>query len=169
VKPNKESVLSWLFDGLPLHPLFVHAAVVAVPVVGLLAIVAAWIPKVRDWLGVVFPILATAAFFATLVAKQSGEALATQVSQTAAVAAHTDIADIATAGAFLLFVGAWVQWSWLRFFVRLRPGRPVARVTRPGLLRAVLVSISILLTLVGVFAIVAVVVVGDTGARAVWK
>lgn len=161
--------MSWLFDGLPLHPLFVHAAVVAVPVVALLAIAAAWIPRVRDWLGIVLPILAAVAFLATLVAKESGEALATQVSQTAAVTAHTEIADIATAGAFLLFVGAWVQWGWLHFFVRPRPGRPSARVTRPGLVRAVSVGVSILLTLVGVFAIVSVVVVGDTGARAVWK
>lgn len=161
--------MSWLFDGLPLHPLFVHAAVVAVPVVALLAIAAAWIPRVRDWLGIVLPILAAVAFLATLVAKESGEALATQVSQTAAVTAHTEIADIATAGAFLLFVGAWVQWGWLHFFVRPRPGRPSARATRPGLVRAVSVGVSILLTLVGVFAIVSVVVVGDTGARAVWK
>ncbi len=164
-----ESVLSWLFGGLPLHPLFVHAAVVAVPVVALLAIAATWIPRVRNWLGVVLPILATVAFLATLVAGQSGEALATQVNQTAAVAAHTAIADIATAGAFLLFVGAWAQWGWLRFFVRPRPGRPAARVTRPGLVRAASAGGSVVLTLVGVFAIVALVVVGDTGARAVWQ
>ena len=160
--------MSWLFAGLPLHPLFVHASVVAVPVVALLAIAAAWIPQVRDWLGVVFPVLATLALLSTLLAEQSGEGLETQVSQTAALAAHTEIADLATAGAVLLFIGAWGQWGWLRYFVRPRPGRPAARVTRAELVRAVSVGISILLTLVGVFAIVALVVVGDTGARAVW-
>ncbi|MBN9178770.1 MAG: hypothetical protein J0I43_15565 [Microbacterium sp.] len=161
--------MSWLFDGLPLHPLFVHAAVIAVPVVALLAIAAAWVPKVRDWLGIVFPILATPAFIAAFLTKQSGEALATQVSQTAAVTAHTEIADIATVGAFLLFAGAWAQWVWLRFFVLPRPGRPEARVTHPRLVRAVSMGVSVLLTLVGVFAIVAIVIVGDTGARAVWE
>lgn len=161
--------MSWLFAGLPLHPLFVHAAVVSVPVVALLAIAAAWLPRVRDWLGIVLPILSTVAFIATLITKQSGEALATQVRQTAAVTAHTGIADIATAGAFLLFIGTWAQWGWLRFFVRPRPGRPEARVTRPGTVRAVSVVVSAALTLVGVFAIVAIVIVGDSGARAVWK
>ena len=77
--------MSWLFDGLPLHPLFVHAAVVAVPAVALVAITAAWIPKVRDWIGIVLPILATAAFIAAFLTGQSGEALAGQVGQTAAV------------------------------------------------------------------------------------
>ena len=161
--------MSWLFAGLPLHPLFVHASVVAVPVVGLLATAAAWIPKVREWLGIVFPLLATAAVLATLVAEQSGEALATQVSQTAALTAHTEIADIATAGAVLLFVGAWVQWGWLHFFVRPRPGRLEPRVSSPRLARTMTLGISVLLTLVGVFAVVAIVIVGDTGARAVWN
>lgn len=163
-----EFVVSWLLFGLPLHPLFVHAAVVAVPVVAVLAIAAAWLPRVRDWLGVVFPILATAALLAMLLAEQSGEALEGQVSATAALAAHTEIADIATAGAVLLFLGAWAQWGWLRFFVRPRPGGLAPRVTRPEVVRAVTIGGSILLTLIGVFAIVAVVIVGDTGARAVW-
>jgi len=57
----------------------------------------------------------------TLLTKQSGESLATQIDQTAAVSAHTGIA------------------------------------------------ISVAQTLVAVFAIVATVIVGDTGARAVWS
>ena len=69
--------MSWLFDGLPLHPLFVHGAVAAIPVVALLAIVVAWVASVRDWLGIVFPAIASVAFVAALLAKQSGEALAT--------------------------------------------------------------------------------------------
>ena len=161
--------MSWLFVGLPLHPLFVHAAVVAVPVVALLAIASAWVPKVRDWLGIVLPILASAALVATLLVEQSGEALELQVAQTPALTAHTEIADIATAGAALLFIGTWVHWGWPRFFVRQRPGRTAPRVTNPGVVRTVTTVISILLTLVGVFAIVAMVIVGDTGARAVWE
>ncbi|WP_292832923.1 DUF2231 domain-containing protein [Microbacterium sp.] len=161
--------MSWLFADLPLHPLFVHAAVVSVPIVGLLAIAAAWIPRLRDWLGIVFPILATAALVAALLTKESGEALETQVTQTAAVMAHAEIADIAVVGAFVLLAGAWAQWAWLRFFVRPRPGRAAARVTDPRRIRTVSVAVSVLLTLAGLFAIVAMVIVGDTGARAVWQ
>ncbi|WP_373285534.1 hypothetical protein [Agromyces bauzanensis] len=85
-----ESLLSWLFDGHPLHPVFVHTSVVAVPVAALLAFAAVWIRKVRDWLGVVLPMLSTATFIAVLITKLSGGALASQVGQTEAVTTHSD-------------------------------------------------------------------------------
>lgn len=160
--------MSWLFDGIPLHPLFVHAAVVAVPVVALLALAAAWSPRARTRLGIVFPVLASLAAVATLLTSQSGEALAEQVDRTAAVTAHTEIADIALAGAILLLLASWTQWSWDHLAIRARPGRDHARVRSPRVARAGALTISIGQTLVAVFAIVAMVVVGDTGARAVW-
>ena len=139
------------------------------PFVALVSIATAWIPRVRDWLGIVVPILASAAFIAALLTTQSGEALATQVDQAAAVSAHTGIADVPVAGAFLLLAGTWAQWVWLHFFVRPRPDRLEPRVTRPGLAGAVSLVGPVLLSLVGVFAIIAIVVVGDMGARAVWE
>ncbi len=161
--------MSWLFGGLPLHPLFVHAAVISVPVVALLALAAAWIPKMRNWLGIVLPVLATLAFLATLVTQQSGEALAEQVTRTAAITAHTQIADVAVAGAALLFAGTWVHWAWPRYFTRPRPGRSAALVADPGTARVLSVVIAIALSVVAVFAIVSMIIVGDTGARALWR
>jgi len=161
--------MSWILFDLPLHPLFVHAAVIAIPVVALLAIAAAWVTKVRDWLGIVLPILASLGFIAALLAKQAGEALETQIAETAAVAAHTGIADIAVAGGFLLLLVTWAQWVWEHIFVQVRPGRTQARVTKASTARRVAIVISVVQTLVAVFAIVAVIIVGDTGARAVWQ
>lgn len=160
--------MSWLFDGLPLHPLFVHAVVVGVPVTALLAIAAAWVPRVRDWLGIILPIIATASFIAALLAKEAGEALAEQVPETPAVTAHTGIADVAVVGAALLMLVSWMQWVWDHVYFRVRPGRTRARVTNPRTARGVAITISIAQTVIAVFAIVAVVIVGDTGARAVW-
>ena len=113
--------MSWLFNGLPLHPLIVHAAVVAIPLTALLAIGAAWIARVRDWLGIVFPLIASAATVATLLAQESGEALAEQIVQTSAVTAHTGIAEIAVVAAALLLVVSWAQWVWIH---HLRPSPP---------------------------------------------
>lgn len=160
--------MSWMVDGLPLHPLLVHAVVVGIPVTGLLAIAAAWGARVRDWLGVILPVIATASAAAALLAKEAGEALAERVARTPAVAAHTDIADFAVVGAALLMFVCWVQWGWDQFAVRVHPGRTAARVTGPRTARGVAIAISIAQTVIAVFAIVAVVIVGDTGARAVW-
>lgn len=160
--------MSWLFNGLPLHPLIVHAAVVAIPLTALLAIGAAWIARVRDWLGIVFPLIASAATVATLLAQESGEALAEQIVQTSAVTAHTGIAEIAVVAAALLLVVSWAQWVWIHLLVRPRREGADARVTDPRVARGVSIGISAVQTAVAIFAIVAVVIVGDTGARAVW-
>jgi ABC-type uncharacterized transport system permease subunit len=164
-----ERAMSWLFDGIPLHPLFVHAAVIAIPVVALLAIAVAWFARVRDWLGIVFPIVASLGFVAALITKLSGEALETQVEETAAVAAHTGIADLAVAAAFLLLLVSWAQWVWDHQFVAVRPGRAEARISNPRTAHRVAVTISVVETVIAVFAIVAVIIVGDSGARAVWQ
>ncbi|CAN5150115.1 hypothetical protein BH09ACT3_BH09ACT3_14150 [soil metagenome] len=161
--------MSWILFGLPLHPLFVHGAVVAIPVVALLAIAAAWLSRVKDWLGVVLPVLASLALVGVLLANETGEALEAQVPKTAAVAAHSDIADIAVAGGVLLFLIIWAQWLWEHFFVQVRPGRSQARVTDARTARGVAIAISVAQTLIALFAIVAVTIVGDTGARAVWQ
>lgn len=89
--------MTWLLGGIPMHPLFVHAAVVLIPIVALLAIAAAWNTRTRDWLGIAFPIIASLTLVAAAFTSASGEALATQVEQTAAVTAHTSIADLAVA------------------------------------------------------------------------
>jgi hypothetical protein len=60
--------------GLPVHPLAVHAAVVLVPLSGLLGVLFA-VPRTRDWARVPLPLVALAAVVATYVAKESGEVL----------------------------------------------------------------------------------------------
>jgi hypothetical protein len=43
--------MSWTIDGLPLHPLLVHAAVVLLAVNGLALLGSIAIPALRRWLG----------------------------------------------------------------------------------------------------------------------
>ena len=161
--------MTWLLGGIPMHPLFVHAAVVLIPIVALLAIAAAWNTRTRDWLGIAFPIIASLTLVAAAFTSAPGEALATQVEQTAAVTAHTSIADLAVAAGFLLFLISWVQWVWIHNYTTVRPGHTQARVTNPQTIRRWTTVISIVQTVIAVFALVAIVIVGDTGARAVWQ
>lgn len=62
------------FNGLPLHPLAVHAVIALVPLAGLLGVLFA-IPRTRVWARWPLALVACAAVLATFVARASGEAL----------------------------------------------------------------------------------------------
>jgi hypothetical protein len=62
-------------NGLPVHALVLHAAVVFVPLLALGAVVYALVPKWRPRLGWAVALLAVIAPAATFVAKESGEEL----------------------------------------------------------------------------------------------
>jgi len=62
------------FDGLPLHPLVIHAAVVLIPLSGLLGVLYA-VPRIRAWARWPLLVVSAAALGAAFVATQSGEAL----------------------------------------------------------------------------------------------
>ena len=62
------------FNGLPLHPLVVHAAVVFVPLLVVTAILYGVVPQLRSRIGWVAALLAVAAPTAALVAMLSGRA-----------------------------------------------------------------------------------------------
>lgn len=61
-------------NGLPLHPLSVHATVVLVPLAALLAVLFA-VPRLRRWALVPLPLVALGAAASTFVSTQTGEAL----------------------------------------------------------------------------------------------
>ncbi len=159
--------MSWLFNGIPLHPLFVHAAVVAVPVVALLALGAGWSNRLRTWLGVVLPVLAGVTFVATVFTQQAGQALVAQVAPSPAITTHTQIAEIGVAGAFLLLLVTLWQWLWFRRAAR-RSTDVGAATTGTGRRDRMTTTIAVVQTAVAIFAIVGIVIAGDTGARAVW-
>lgn len=61
--------------GLPAHPLLVHAAVVFVPLLALVAVVYALVPRLRGRIGWAAVLLALAAPGATFVSRESGQEL----------------------------------------------------------------------------------------------
>ncbi|MEH1015538.1 DUF2231 domain-containing protein [Micromonospora sp. CPCC 206060] len=153
------------FLGLPAHPLLVHAAVVFVPLLVLLSVAYALVPRWRPRTGWAVAVLAVATPVATWFAKESGEALEEVFKAKgyppdilAQIEAHADYADVlflvtlalAVVAGLLLFVSSghrrvagWPSWvGWV---------------------------LSGLVVVLAVLAAVYVYLTGDSGAQAVWQ
>ena len=147
-------------NGLPLHPLVVHAAVVFVPLAGLLAL-AYPVPRWRGWLR--WPVLLVSILAAVLVwfAATTGSSLEHSATVRSGMLAspalaraihrHEDLAGKLQASTWVLAVLAAGTW-WFH--------------PRRGWIRTLLVP---LLAVCGAVALVLVVLTGDAGARAVWS
>jgi hypothetical protein len=141
------------FAGLPLHPLAVHAVVVLLPVTALAVIAVAVRPA---WRVAATPVAVLAALMVVVsfVARQSGSALQARLSglmaNGATVAAdHGRLGAVLPLFALALFVTA--------LLVRAARSRPVLNVWAVGLA-----------VVVGLGTLGWTVMVGDSGARAVW-
>src|SRR5207253_6417931 len=67
------------FMGLPLHPLVIHVAVVAVPMLALAGIVYAFVPRLRGRGGCVAVLLALFTPLTVLVSKLAGDAFRARI------------------------------------------------------------------------------------------
>lgn len=152
-------------DGLPLHPLVVHAVVVLVPLTCLLAVLFAVLPSWRwltRWVTVAVAVLGAAAAF---VATRSGEALEESRPELRQLvrehAEHGDRLQVLTLVlAVLLLVSAFL----LPGPSGLASGRG-ARASRVAVLDTVLPVVLVLACLVVAYQVY---LTGESGARAVW-
>lgn len=144
-----------LINGIPLHPLVVHAVVVLLPLATLGTLAIALRPRWRRPYG---PFVVAAAVVATVlcpVATQSGEQLERRVGDPGV---HAQLGDTLVYFALALAITS-ALLVWLE-----RRAESTSRTTRPGLLMAVaVVSVA-----ASVAAGVQVYRVGDSGARAAW-
>jgi hypothetical protein len=162
-------------NGLPAHILLVHAVVVLVPITAVLVLLSATWPAARRRLGLITPGAALVTFLSIPLTTQAGEWLQRRVPDTAAVRTHASMGDSVVPFGFALLVLAAGGWWWARrqdhgltaAAVRSNgPGTAAApEVRRPG---AVALAIAVLSVLVGAGAVVQVVRIGDSGARASW-
>ncbi|GAA2750142.1 DUF2231 domain-containing protein [Amnibacterium kyonggiense] len=153
--------MDWQFDGVPLHPLFVHLTSVAVPVAALTAVVVAVWPRARRWLAVGAPIIGLVALVSVPLATSSGEWLEHREKETALLRRHTELADGLLPWSIAVFALLLLWWAWHRW--------GVDRVSSGGAARAVGVIGAILLIAVAIGSLVEVVVIGHAGAVSVWK
>lgn len=149
-------------NGLPLHPLVVHAAVVFVPLAAV-AVVAMAVPRWR-W-AARWPALGLAAVAAGAVqlAAMTGDSLKHQVGPSALIETHEMWAGRLQAATWVLAGLTLVAFWTFPHVTRLTGGRD--RTARIAVLERPLV---VLLPLAAVAVLVLVVLTGDAGARAVW-
>jgi hypothetical protein len=145
-----------LVQGLPVHPLVVHAAVVFVPLAALGLILMAFSQKFAGRFGWVVALTALVAVGASFVAKESGEQLQRLVGEPGFD--HADYGDRMPVVAGVLL--AMVVILWLIQRSRLKRG------VRGGVL---IVLINVLALAVAGASMYAIYLVGDSGAKSVWK
>ena len=102
-----ESAIFTRIGELPLHPLVVHFAVVLLPLAAVMLIAAAFVPMLRRRFLGLSTLLTVVGSGATLLAKESGEALAEVVGEPEA---HAEWADAYTAAAAVFTVLAVIWW-----------------------------------------------------------
>lgn len=163
-----------MFDtilGIPVHALIVHAVVVLAPLTALMLLLYGVSARFRGWSGVLTPAVATLTAALTPIATQSGEALEKRVGRSDLVEEHAELGDTLVWVMIGATVVAWVAW-W--FFRRTLDGvrtgsaeasEGAAPTTSSGLLKA----LAVLCVVAAVGVSIDVVLVGHSGAKAVWS
>ena len=140
-------------NGLPLHPLVIHAAVIFGPLAALTALVYVVVPSWRDRLRLPMVVMALIAGLSIVAAYITGNNFLDskpELKQLASVQTHED--------------RAWITlWVTLAFVVVALTAGYLHE--RRG---AVRVAVSTLLAVTAVATLVMVVLTGDAGARSVW-
>jgi cytochrome b involved in lipid metabolism len=151
--PLESSDLFGFIAGLPMHPLVVHAAVVLLPLSALVLVVLVFVPSWRTRFGWATIAGLAAGTGAAFVAKESGEALAAKVGLPADHALWGDILVPVSIGLFVVAV------AWL--VLRNRAARTSSRSVAATVAGALVVVLALAATAITV-------IVGHSGAQAVW-
>jgi hypothetical protein len=174
------------FDGLPAHPLLVHAVVVLIPLAAvLLVLIAVW-PAARRRFTVLTAILAALALISVPITTDAGDWLEHHVPRTPLVHAHTHLGDAMLPWAIALFIvtAAITAREILRARATTRTASHIAAdaiqtppptsdrassTPRPGLGGPVTsIVLAVLAVAVALGSIITVYRIGESGARAAW-
>ncbi|WP_432985362.1 DUF2231 domain-containing protein [Dactylosporangium sp. CA-233914] len=158
-----------MFDrvtGIPAHPLFIHAAVVLVPLLALVAVLYGVWPASRRhvrWPLVAFAVAAPVSVF---FAKESGESFTSNRAfqspqMKALIADHEGYAD----KLFWVILGLTVVGLVMAFMIPVAAGG-TARIKAPAAAHWVAAGLSVVLAIAAAFYVFKT---GDTGAHMVWE
>ena len=155
-------------NGVPLHPLIVHAVVVFVPLGALSAILFAVVPRWRWLLRWPTLLLALAAVVLTRIAVLTGTSLKNQKNFSGTlgdrIATHQTWAHRLEWSVWVLAVVALLAVWVLPYAARL-----VGREDRVSPMASLVTVATVLLPIAGAAVLVLAVITGDAGAKAVWK
>lgn len=143
--------------GVPLHPLVVHVVVVLVPLAAMGVLAIALVPSWRARFGSLVVAAAAIGAACVPVATQAGEQLKDSLPETERIERHADLGGTVLYGAVPLLVVAVLLW-WI--------GRRTERgAAVPGWFN---VLVTVVAVAVAIAATIQIVLVGHSGATAVW-
>ncbi|MYZ40108.1 DUF2231 domain-containing protein [Streptomyces sp. MnatMP-M17] len=168
-----------LINGLPGHPLFVHGAVVLVPLTALVLVVCGLWSSAARRVGWVLPVMGLVTLVLVVLTTESGEWLEERVRESALVEEHSEMGSGLTPWAIALFVLTVAAWLLGRAGSRRERDRrgeagspaghgtaAVARLTSSLFVRVVVLVIALV---VAVGAVIQVYRIADSGAKAAWE
>ena len=147
--------------GLPAHPLIVHATVVLVPTAALSVLLSVVWPRFREWFAWGPLALGLAALAIYPLTTQSGETLEHQLGHSALIEKHSQLADGLLPWLIVLAVSAVGVVAW-----RYSGRRPLGGRVVPRWLAGVTAVFAVVAS---IGTLVWVVLVGHSGAVAVWS
>jgi hypothetical protein len=172
LSPTKEAPVFEEIMGIPAHPLLVHAAVVFVPLLAVLAIAYAVIPFVRPHIRWVLGLFALATPVAAFLAKASGDAFFERLESRGGITeefvptieAHQDFGTLTLYATIALAIVTLA----LVYFVgpRVAAAGAAGRAGSSRVLSLVLGALSLVAAAVSLYYVIRT---GDSGAKAVWE
>ncbi|APX04403.1 MULTISPECIES: DUF2231 domain-containing protein [Arthrobacter] len=154
-------------SGLPMHVLLVHATVVFVPLAALCTLLSLLWPAARRRLGIVTPLIALLALVLVPITTAAGSWLLDRVDSTPQINAHMQLGGTLLPWVVGVFLVALAEWLWFRYGgtqgegMRRRMGAVGSRI-------AGIAAVVVALVVCG-GAVATVVLVGESGSRAVWE
>lgn len=152
------------FAGLPLHILLVHVLVVGGPLTALAVLLHAFWPEARRRLGIVTPVAGLVILVLTPITVRAGEYLQAVVGTTPAIALHVERGLTLQPWSVALFAVSLAEWAWWRVALGPAFGPRLTPTVRWG--GTVIVWAAAAVIAIGF--LVDIVLIGDSGARAVW-
>lgn len=148
--------------GLPLHPLIVHVIVVLVPLTALAIILGTLWPAARRRLGIVTPLAALVLVILVPITVAAGQSLEAAIDPGPGVLQHASLGGMLLPWVIAMFAASAAQWAWYRW------GVPRATAEHARRTSAITIGIGVVAIVAAVGAVVMVVLIGESGARAVW-
>ncbi|MFZ2242335.1 MAG: hypothetical protein WAV90_22770 [Gordonia amarae] len=151
-------------QGMPIHPLIAHLAVVSIPFAALTDIVAVSWPRARRWLGWGAVAITLVAVIVTPLTTSAGESLEKTTPMNSDLARHVHLGDQMVYWVAGLFAAITVHWAATADLSRWKWVPEVPDRWRE--LARLVTTLTVIVLALG--AIVWVIRIGDAGAKSVW-
>jgi hypothetical protein len=157
-------VIDYAIGGLPLHVLLIHAVVIFVPLTAFAVVLHAIWPAARRRLGFVTPAAGLMLVVLVPITMWAGEWLRDIVGPIPAVQKHEALGRTLLPWVVGLFIVGLIEWVWFGMVPHTKRGQAMSP-RRRNIIRWVIIVAALFFAIGAVYDVI---LIGDSGARAVW-